>query len=100
VTSILIGVDATARPEDAIAFGGQLAHATRSALLVASVVHGARSGPAGIGDVLMAGPSYIVVAGDIVREELDETLAALRSDVAFEVPYSKAGRGAAWPTSS
>jgi nucleotide-binding universal stress UspA family protein len=44
VTSILIGVDATARSEDAIAFGRRLAHATESALIVASVVHGAAPG--------------------------------------------------------
>jgi nucleotide-binding universal stress UspA family protein len=40
VTSILIGVDATARSEDAIAFGRQLAEATTADLIVASIVRG------------------------------------------------------------
>ncbi|HEY6887790.1 MAG TPA: universal stress protein [Solirubrobacter sp.] len=40
MTSILIGVDATARSEDAIAFGRQLAHATKAALIVASIAPG------------------------------------------------------------
>ena len=40
MTTILIGVDATARSEDAIAFGRQLAGATTADLVVASIVRG------------------------------------------------------------
>jgi nucleotide-binding universal stress UspA family protein len=40
VTTILIGVDATARSEDAIAFGRQLAGATTADLVVASIARG------------------------------------------------------------
>jgi nucleotide-binding universal stress UspA family protein len=40
VTTILIGVDATARSEDAIVFGRQLAGATTADLVVASIVRG------------------------------------------------------------
>lgn len=40
MTSILIGVDATARSEDAIAFGRQLAQATTAAIVVTSIVRG------------------------------------------------------------
>jgi hypothetical protein len=73
VTCILIGVDATARSEDAT--------------VIASDVYGA---PA-----MMAGPSYMVVAGDIeadIRRDVEATLGAPTWPP--KASCSKAARGA------